>query len=135
MLLSERFVPITARVFQAYDPILALTAPWCGLSWRTVDLVDAHIVNPIIAPRFRAIDQTVAKQHAFEFFCMESGGSEPYTGRDLREVHTGMNLSEQEYLAAVDDLMVVMEKNNIGEQERKDVLFIFFSLKGEVLRI
>ena len=99
------------------------------------DLVDAHIVNPIIAPRFRAIDQTVAKQHAFEFFCMGSGGSEPYTGRDLREVHTGMNLSEQEYLAAVDDLMLVMEKNNIGEQERKDVLFIFFSLKGEVLRI
>ena len=99
------------------------------------DLVDAHAVNPIIAPRFRAIDQQVAKQHAFEFFCMGSGGSEPYTGRDLREVHTGMNLADQEFVASVDDLMMVMQQNGVGEQEQKDVLFIFFSLKGEVLHI
>lgn len=99
------------------------------------DLVDAHIVNPIIAPRFRAIDQEVAKQHAFEFFCMGSGGSEPYTGRDLREVHTGMNVSDQEFLATVDDLMLVMQKNHVGEREQQEVLFIFFSLKGQVLHI
>jgi hemoglobin len=99
------------------------------------DLVDAHIVNPIVAPRFRAIDQKVAKQHAFEFFCMGSGGSEPYTGRDLREVHTGMNVSEEEFLATVDDLMMVLQKNGVGEREQQEVLFIFYSLKGEVLRI
>jgi len=99
------------------------------------DLVDAHIVNPIIAPRFRAIDQEAAKQHAFEFFCMGSGGPEPYTGRDLREVHTGMNINEQEFLASVDDLMMVLQKNGVGEREQQEVLSIFFSLKGEVLRI
>jgi len=99
------------------------------------DLVDAHVANPIIAPRFQAVDQAVAKQHAFEFFCMGSGGPEPYTGRDLREVHTGMNASEQEFLAAVDDLMMVLRRNGVGEREQQEVLFIFFSLKGEVLRI
>ncbi len=99
------------------------------------DLVDAHIANPIIAPRFRAMDPEVAKQHAFEFFCMGSGGAEPYTGRDMREVHTGMNVSEQEYLATVDDLMQVLSNNKIGEREQQEVLFIFFSLKGQVLRI
>jgi len=99
------------------------------------DLVDAHMVNPVIAARFRAIDQEAAKQHAFEFFCMGSGGSEPYTGRDLREVHTGMNVSEQEFVAAVDDLMMVLQRNGVGEREQQEVLFIFFSLKGEVLRI
>ena len=99
------------------------------------DLVDAHSVNPIIAPRFRAIDKEVSKQHAFEFFCMGSGGPEPYTGRDLREVHTGMNISEQEYLASVDDLMLVLQQNGVGEREQQEVLFIFFSLKGQVLRI
>ena len=99
------------------------------------DLVDAHGVNPFIAPRFRAIDQEVAKQHAFEFFCMGSGGPEPYTGRDLREVHTGMNISEQEFLASVDDLMLVLQKNDVGPREQQEVLSIFFSLKGQVLRI
>jgi hemoglobin len=99
------------------------------------DLVDAHLANPIIAPRFRAIDQEVAKQHAFEFFCMGSGGPEPYTGRDLHEVHTGMNISDQEFIAAVDDLMSVMQQNGVGEREQQEVLFIFFSLKGQVLHI
>ena len=99
------------------------------------DLVDAHIANPIVGARFRAIDQDVAKQHAFEFFCMGSGGSEPYTGRDLREVHTGMNISEEEFVATVDDLMLVMQRNGVREREQQEVLFIFFSLKGQVLRI
>ena len=99
------------------------------------DLVDAHIVNPIIAPRFIAVDREVAKQHAFEFFCMGSGGPEVYTGRDLREVHTGMNVSEQEFVAAVDDLMSVMQHAGVGEREQQEVLSIFFSLKGQVLRI
>jgi hemoglobin len=99
------------------------------------DLVDAHAVNPVIAPRFQAIDKQTAKQHAFEFFCMGTGGSEPYTGRDLRAVHTGMNASEQEFVAAVDDLMAVMQRNGVGEREQQEVLFIFFSLKGDVLRI
>ena len=99
------------------------------------DLVDAHVANPIVAPRFRAIDQAAAKQHAFEFFCMGSGGPEPYTGRDLREVHTGMNINEREFIATVDDLMSVMQQNGVGEREQQEVLAIFFSLKGQVLQI
>ena len=99
------------------------------------DLVDAHMVNPTIAPRFQAIDQETAKQHAFEFFCMGSGGAEPYTGRDLRTVHTGMNIGDGEFVAAVDDLAAVMQRNGVGQREQEEVLFIFFSLKGEVLRI
>lgn len=99
------------------------------------DLVDAHIANAVVGARFRAIDQKVAKQHAFEFFCMGSGGPEPYTGGDLRVVHTGMNISEEEFVATVDDLMLVLQKNGVGEREQQEVLFIFFSLKGQVLRI
>ena len=99
------------------------------------DLVDAHIVNPLIGQRFQKIDEEVAKRHAFEFFCMGSGGPESYTGRDLHEVHTGMNASEQEFLAAVDDLMMVLDRHGIGEREKQEVLYIFYSLKGDVIRI
>ena len=99
------------------------------------DLVDAHAANPAIGSRFRNIDAVTAKQHAFEFFCMGSGGPQPYTGRDLRDVHTGMNLSDQEFVASVDDLLAVLRRNGVGQREQEEVLFIFFSLKGEVLRL
>jgi hemoglobin len=106
-----------------------------GITAIASDLVDAHIANPLIGQRFQKIDREMAKRHAFEFFCMGSGGPESYTGRDLREVHTGMNASEQEFLAAVDDLMMVLDRNGIGEREKQEVLYIFYSLKGDVLRI
>ncbi len=99
------------------------------------DLIDAHIANPLIGQRFQKMDVPTAKQHAFEFFCMGSGGSEPYTGRDLRTVHSGMNATEQEFIAAVDDLMMVLDKNGVGEREKQEVLYIFYGLKGDVLRI
>jgi len=106
-----------------------------GLRRIASDLVDAHAANPLIGQRFAAVDKELSKQHAFEFFCMGSGGSELYTGRDVREVHTGMNISEQEFVAAVDDLMAVLQRNGVGEREQQEVLYIFFSLKGNVLRI
>ncbi|MBI5287349.1 MAG: group 1 truncated hemoglobin, partial [Chloroflexi bacterium] len=86
------------------------------------DLVDAHLVNPLVGSRFQKIDEDTAKRHAFEFFCMGSGGPESYTGRDLRDVHTGMNVSEQEFLAAVDDLMMVLDRHGIDEREKQEVL-------------
>jgi hemoglobin len=106
-----------------------------GIRAIASDLVDAHIKNPTIGQRFQAIDVAVSKQHAFEFFCMGSGGSEPYTGRDLRSVHGGMNVSEEEFVATVDDLMMVLDRHGIGEREKQEVLYIFFSLKGDVIRI
>jgi hemoglobin len=36
--------------------------------------------------------------------------------------HKGMNISEQEFLAVVDDIMGAMNKNDVGEDEQKDVL-------------
>ena len=31
------------------------------------------------------------------------------------------------------EVMAVLEKNNIGQREKEEVLYIFFSLKGEVV--
>jgi hemoglobin len=49
--------------------------------------------------------------------------------------HKGMNISEQEFLAVVDDIMGAMNKNDVGEDEQKDVLSILYSLKGQVIRV
>jgi hemoglobin len=46
-----------------------------------------------------------SKQHAFEFFAAGTGGPFEYTGKDLRTTHSGMNISEQEFLAVVDDVV------------------------------
>jgi hemoglobin len=72
---------------------------------------------------------------AREFFGAGAGGPEPYTGRDMLTTHKGMNISEQEYLAVMDDIVGAMDKNGVGEDAKKDVIAILYSLKGEIIRV
>lgn len=99
------------------------------------DIVEFHLVNPIIAPRFQNHDVPRLKQLAFEFFCAGGGGPETYTGRDMQAAHAGMNISEQEYVATMDDIVRAMEKHGVGCQERNEVIAVLYSLKGEIIRV
>jgi hemoglobin len=99
------------------------------------DVVDSHLRNPIIAPRFRSSNVEKLRELAHEFFCAGAGGPEKYSGRDLREAHAGMNISEQEYLAAMDDIVTAMRKHGIEANAQNEVVAILYSLKGDVIRV
>lgn len=107
-----------------------------GIARLVDDLVAAHLINPIIKTRFENIkDLDHAKQMAREFFSAGSGGPQAYRGKDMLAAHKGMNISEQEYLAAMDDIVGAMNKNGIDEDAKKDVIAILYSLKGEIIRV
>lgn len=97
----------------------------------------AHLANPTIKTRFlNARDIDRAKRMAKEFFAHgASGGAFPYSGKDMVEAHKGMNINEQEYLAATDDILDALAKHDIAEDTRNDVLGILYSLKGMIIRV
>lgn len=107
-----------------------------GIARLVDDLVAAHLVNPIVKTRFENIkDMEHAKQMARDFFSAGSGGPETYTGKDMLTAHKGMNISEQEYLAVMDDIVGAMDKNGLGEDAKKDVVAILYELKGAIIRV
>ena len=107
-----------------------------GISRIVNDVVDAHLANPLVAPRFQAAkDMDRLRKMATEFFCAGCGGPEPYTGRDLLTTHKGMNINEQEYIAVMDDILGTLEKHDIDAGTRGEVAAILYSLKGEVIRV
>jgi hemoglobin len=107
-----------------------------GITRIVHDVMDAHLANPVIAPRFRAApDLDHAKKMAVEFFCAGCGGPECYTGRDLLVAHKGMNISEQEYMAAMDDIIGALEKNDVDPGTRGEVTSILYSMKSQVIRV
>lgn len=100
------------------------------------DLVDNHYRNPLIGMRFEKItDRAAFERHVYEFFCAGSGGPQTYTGKDMVSAHKGMNVSEQELIAAIDDIVEAMSKNGYDQAEKNDVIAILYSLKGDVLRV
>jgi hemoglobin len=100
------------------------------------DIADNHLANPLIKTRFEIVeDMDKVKQIVFEFICAGTGGPQTYTGKGMLGAHKGMNISEQEFIAVVDDIMLAMDQNNMGETEKKDMLAIAYSLKGEIIRV
>jgi len=111
-----------------------------GVATLVDDIVEAHMVNPLIKARFLPMrddpeNLANAMQHLRDFLAAGSGGPEQYSGRTMPEAHRGMNISAQEYMAAIDDILSVLDKHNIDEQTRKDVLAIAYSLKDEIIHV
>jgi hemoglobin len=106
-----------------------------GISAIVDDVIAAHLANPLVAPRYRHVkDLEVLKRVSREFFGAGSGGPEKYTGKDMRAAHQGMNVSEQEFLAVIDDVMSVLRRHDIDDTTQKDVLAILYGFKNEIIR-
>jgi hemoglobin len=106
-----------------------------GMAQIVDDTIAAHLNNPIVKARFENVkDIGHLKKMACGFFCAGSGGPETYTGKDMMTAHKGMNISEQEYLAVMDDIVEALSKNNISEDAVNDVVAILYSLKSQVIR-
>jgi hemoglobin len=111
-----------------------------GIGALVDDIVVAHSENPTIRARFLPIVAQperikVIKQHTVNFLSAGSGGGATYEGRSMREAHKGMNISGEEYLAVLDDIMQVLRNRQIDEQTQKDVLAIAYSLKNDIVRL
>jgi hemoglobin len=111
-----------------------------GIAVLVDDVVEAHMNNAAIKARFVPFrdkpDQlATVKQHFRNFLGAGSGGPERYAGRSMVEAHRGMNISAQEYMAAIDDILSTLNKHKIDERTRKDVLAIAFALKDEIIHL
>lgn len=47
-----------------------------------------------------------------------SGGPRAYTGRAMRDAHRGMNINEAEFVATLDDILLVLRKHGIDIVQR-----------------
>ncbi len=109
-----------------------------GISRLVDDIVERHMQNPTIQARFlpyKAEPERLAttKGHLCAFLTAGGGGPGGYAGRSMPDTHRGMNISEAEYVAALDDILDALDAHGIDPETRKDVLAIAYSLKGEIM--
>jgi hemoglobin len=101
----------------------------------TTDIFDNHVQNSKVNVRYQDSDRDRVIQVVTEFICAGTGGPQEYTGKDMLATHRGMNINEEEYLAVVDDIMAALDKHQVGDREKQEMLMIAWSLKGEILHV
>ena len=106
-----------------------------GITRIASDLVDLHMANPTIAPRFANSDVAAVKNGAATFFIAGSGGPSVYEGKDMLATHKGMNINNDEFIAVLDDAMEALAKNDVGQREKEEVLYILYSMKQDVVHV
>ena len=106
-----------------------------GISMIASDLIDIHVANPRIAPRYASSDLDKVKHAAATFFISGTGGPDIYEGKDMLSAHQGMNIDNDEFVAVLDDAMAALERNGVGQREKEEVLAILFSMKGDIVRV
>lgn len=98
-------------------------------------LFDTHAKNPVISTRYVDSDREQVIQLVFEFLCSATGGPQEYTGRDMLTVHRGMNISEQEFMAVLDDILIALQAHGVGQREQEELLLANYNLRNDIVRV
>src|SRR6266513_1608882 len=82
---------------------------------------------------FARTDITRLKKNLVDQICQGTGGPCTYTGRDMRTAHKGMNITDAQFNALVDDLKKSLDKSKVPENEQGDLLGILGPMRSQIV--
>jgi hemoglobin len=84
-----------------------------GIADIVEDLLYLIVEDERINGHFAGIDVGQFHTNLTDQLCSLSGGPCTYTGRGMRESHADMNITDTEFNALAEDLILAMEQNNV----------------------
>ena len=65
--------------------------------------------------------------------CEASGGPCTYTARDMATTHKGLGITDDHFNALVEDLVAALDKFNVPEREKNELLGALGPMKGDIV--
>jgi hemoglobin len=75
------------------------------------------------------------KAHLTEFFEAATGGPQSYTGRDMRSVHAGMEITNAQFDAIEADLSKTLAKFDIPAKETSELMAIVEGTRKDIVEV
>jgi len=100
------------------------------------DFVANLAADPRVNARFKGLDAAkLAKlqTNLADQICDVTGGPCAYLGRDMKAVHAGMNITEAEWNATVEDLVKTLNKFKVGPKEQQELLSALGGMKKDIV--
>lgn len=93
------------------------------------------LADPVISDFFDSVDmdKQIGKQKAF--LTMAFGGPNSYTGKDMREAHKHMKLTEEHFTAVATHLQATLQELGVPENLIGEVMAIAGSTHDDVLNL
>ncbi len=103
------------------------------------DFIDALVpdamlnANPAIDAARQQVPGPYLKYHVTAMVCEVTGGPCKYTGRNMKESHAHMSITEQEWDRMVSIFKDVLAKHGVPAQEQEELLAIIGSTKLDIV--
>jgi hemoglobin len=82
---------------------------------------------------FANVDHDDLRRLVIEQLCAASGGPCTYTGRSMEEAHSGLNLTNKDFDAFVEDLVTAMNQAKVPKATQKKLLAILGPMRPQVV--
>jgi len=105
-------------------------------------VVDQFLANVVadnaINARFAATVADPARtqllrNNLIDQICAGAGGPCTYKGKNMKEAHAGMNITNAEFTALVNDLVAALNQFNVPAQEQNDLLGILGPMQPDIV--
>lgn len=107
-----------------------------ALAAVTDDFIGRLVVNPRLARFFSGFgtdSKTRVRQLLVDQLCNATGGPCAYIGRSMKTAHAGLGITEDDWNAAVADLVATLTKFKVPQREKDEVLAAIASMKGDIV--
>jgi len=107
------------------DAITAVVNEFVGIA-----AADARINK-----KFGKTDVPRLKAQLIDQICGATGGPCKYKGLDMKAAHKHMGVTEGEFGALVEDLVKALDKFNVKEKEKSELLGALGPMKGDIVEV
>jgi hemoglobin len=107
-----------------------------GIALVVGDFVGTMGADTRVNARFKDMkppDVEKLKSHLADQICDATGGPCSYVGRDMKTAHKGMKITEAEWSATVENLVKALDKNKVGDKEKKELLALLGPMKSDIV--
>lgn len=93
-----------------------------GIRNIVATLIPVILADPRIKDSFVDIDMKNLALRLEEQFCVLGGGPCVYQGKDMVEIHDGLNITNAQFNALAEDLQIAMERNGVPSRVQNKLM-------------
>ncbi len=100
------------------------------------DFVGIMVADPRVNARFKVLKPPEVekfKSNLSDQICDATGGPCSYLGKDMKAAHKGMEITDAEWNATVENLGKALDKNKVGAAEQKELLGALGPMKPDIV--
>jgi hemoglobin len=87
-----------------------------------------------ISAFFAGLDMRDIKAKLVSQFCSITGGGCRYYGRTMRAAHADLDIKEEHFNALVEDLIAALDRYQVPEREKNELLALLGPMKRDIVR-